>query len=267
MLHGPPGSGKSTAARFLRLLIDPRSGPLSPLPKTGLDAMIAAASTWLLVYDDAGAMPGWLFDHHHRPVFSAGFGPRIRGARARHGFIRARRPVILSGVEHPILYRDLAGSTVLLHLPPLALARRRAEDELWTSFQANYPTILSALLDAVADGWERAPLRTPPHRRTESNGGSRNPATLPFTARDRTRWPESAEMAPNESTSGNALLQIGPLWRDGRPPMPSSTNRPRKTWSTKPPPWPTPRAPVHRNGFSSPLGPALFKKPRSGKPR
>ena len=54
VLDGPPSSGKSTAARMLRALIDPASAPLHSLPASETELLALAQHNWILAFDHAG---------------------------------------------------------------------------------------------------------------------------------------------------------------------------------------------------------------------
>jgi hypothetical protein len=52
---------------------------------------------------------------------------------------------------------DLADRAAFLSLEPIPEERRRPEQELWASFEAERPRILGVLLDAVVEGLKRLP--------------------------------------------------------------------------------------------------------------
>jgi hypothetical protein len=58
----------------------------------------------------------------------------------------------LNGIEDIIGRPDLADRAVSLTLVPIGEEQRRSETELWREFELARPTILGALLDAVAHG-------------------------------------------------------------------------------------------------------------------
>jgi hypothetical protein len=62
MLQGEQGTAKSTTARLLRALVDPRKPPLRGMPKDPRDFSIAARNSWLLIFDNISSLPAWLAD-------------------------------------------------------------------------------------------------------------------------------------------------------------------------------------------------------------
>ncbi|HKA06080.1 MAG TPA: hypothetical protein VKD71_02400 [Gemmataceae bacterium] len=60
VLLGEQGSAKTTTARVLRRLVDPRELAVRSQPKDARDLMIAARGNWLLSYDNLSSLPDWL---------------------------------------------------------------------------------------------------------------------------------------------------------------------------------------------------------------
>jgi hypothetical protein len=56
VLHGEQGSAKTTLARILGLLIDPKTCPLLTVPESSSDLMITAHNGWLLSYDNVSIL-------------------------------------------------------------------------------------------------------------------------------------------------------------------------------------------------------------------
>ena len=76
VIYGEQGSAKTTLARVARLLIDPHSTPLLSEPKGTRDLMITALNSWLLAFDNVGALPGWLSDCFCRLAVGGGYATR-----------------------------------------------------------------------------------------------------------------------------------------------------------------------------------------------
>jgi hypothetical protein len=64
----------------------------------------------------------------------------------------------LNGIEEFVVRADLLDRSIILDLPPIPPpSRRLCEDDYWQAFEADYPRILGALLDAVAGGLRELP--------------------------------------------------------------------------------------------------------------
>ncbi len=157
VLQGEQGSSKSTLARILRLLIDPHVCPLLAEPKGTCDLMVTALNGWLLAYDNLTTIPGWMSDVLCQLVYGGGFSGRALYSNDERNIIQAQRPVMLNGIEDFVRRGDLRDRCVFLHLPPILSANRRAENEFWRSFEADYPRILGGILDLIAAGLRALP--------------------------------------------------------------------------------------------------------------
>ncbi|MGD9561993.1 MAG: hypothetical protein AB7F88_07215 [Pyrinomonadaceae bacterium] len=147
VLHGEQGSGKSTTAKVLRLLIDPNKSPLRSSPKDERDLMIAANNSWVISLDNLSSMSVALSDSLCRLSTGGGFATRELFSDGEEVLLSLMRPVILNGIDEVINRSDLLDRAILLHLP--RLATRFDETTFWVAFEAARPRILGSLLDAV----------------------------------------------------------------------------------------------------------------------
>jgi hypothetical protein len=157
VLHGEQGSAKSTLARIVRRLIDPWAPALLAEPRNLHDLMITAAHGWLLVFDNISAVPPWLSDGLCRLATGGGYATRTLYSNDKQTVIDAQRPVVLNGIEDFVRRGDLADRGVFLHLPPISPSSRRGEEDLWSSFNQDYPRIFGGVLDAVVGGLRERP--------------------------------------------------------------------------------------------------------------
>jgi Domain of unknown function (DUF3854) len=144
VLLGEQGSAKSTTARLLRRLIDPREIALRSQPKDVRDLMIAAKTTWVLAFDNLSGLPDWLSDALCRLATGGGFGTRELYSDDEEQTFNATRPVILNGIEDFVTRPDLLERSLLIRHPPIDEAKRQ--------FDASIPGLLGALFDYVAGG-------------------------------------------------------------------------------------------------------------------
>jgi 5S rRNA maturation endonuclease (ribonuclease M5) len=155
--HGEQGSGKSTAARLVRSLIDPHSVPLRSEPKEPRDLMIAANNAWLIALDNLSYLPAWLSDAFCRLATGGGFGTRELYTNDEEQLFDSMRPVILTGIEAVATRPDLLDRSILLELPSISEEDRKTEEELYAAVEPVRPGILGALLDAVACALKNLP--------------------------------------------------------------------------------------------------------------
>jgi hypothetical protein len=161
-LFGEPGAAKSTATQVLRDLIDPNAAPLRSEPRELRDLMIAAENGWIIALDNLSYLRPWLSDVLCRLSTGGGFSTRELYTDTEEVIFSAMRPLIINGVDDVVTHGDLMQRTVLVELLEIEDNRRQTEGTFWQAFQAARPTILGALLDAVAAGIRALPSVSPP---------------------------------------------------------------------------------------------------------
>jgi hypothetical protein len=150
ILNGEQGSSKSTCARILRELIDPRIGGLRALPRDERDLAIAAYNAWCLSFDNLSGLSEWLADVLCRLATGGGFGTRELHSDRDEVVFDAQRPLILNGIPDLAARPDLGDRALAVTLSSIPREARRPESELWAEFNQRRPEILGAVLDAVA---------------------------------------------------------------------------------------------------------------------
>ena len=155
VLAGEQGSAKSTAAKLLRLLVDPVRAPITGMPRSERDAVIAARNRHVLAYDNLSGLPAWLSDTLCRLSTGEGYATRALYTNDEEVVIETSRPVILTGIENPAVRDDLADRSLIVRLSPISDADRRTESELMATFEEVRPRIFGALLDGLSEGLRR----------------------------------------------------------------------------------------------------------------
>lgn len=154
VLQGEQGSRKSTAARFLRSIIDPSAVPIRSEPREERDLMISANNSWIISMDNLSGTKAWLSDALCRLSTGGGFSVRQLHSDDQETLFQAKRPIILNGIDEMTSAPDLADRSLILWLPKVNGAYI-GEDQLTPMFNESVPGILGALLDAVAIGLRR----------------------------------------------------------------------------------------------------------------
>jgi hypothetical protein len=156
-LFGEQGSGKSTAGRLLRDLVDPNSALLRAAPQNGRDLMIAANNSWCMAFDNLSYVPPWLSDSLCRLSSGGGFAMRELYTDEDEVIFDSQRPVLLTSIEEVATRSDLLDRSEIVWLSEIPKNRRRSEEELFEEFRKVRPLILGALLNAVAVALRRLP--------------------------------------------------------------------------------------------------------------
>jgi hypothetical protein len=164
ILQGERGSGKSSLARAIKLLLDASKAPLRAMPKGERDLLIGSMHAWVGVYDNLGPLSAATSDAFCRISTGGGLGTRKLFTDQDESVLDLCRPVILTGIEELATRPDLCERAVVIRLPHLPGRARRDEASLARHFDSAAPGLLGVLLDGVSAalaGWPReegAPL-------------------------------------------------------------------------------------------------------------
>lgn len=160
ILQGPPASGKSTAARLLRALVDPAAAPLLDLPAGRHRIYSLASRQWVSAFDYVTGFPRSSAAalcrlstgaEHDSPNFSQRDESFLDGLR---------RPVLLTVPDGLAIPPGLAARSLLAAFPGIPPANRRTETRIWEDFEKQAPGILAALCSAASIALRRLPRLT-----------------------------------------------------------------------------------------------------------
>ena len=154
-IHGEQGSGKSTAQRLLRDLINPNKATLRAAPRDERDLAIAAAHGRVISCDNLTNINEGLSNAFCRLATGGGFATRELFSDDGEVIFDAQRPVILNGIAEVIIKSDLLDRAILVYLPTIPKGKRWKKRVLNRKFTDAQPLILGALCDAVSAGLER----------------------------------------------------------------------------------------------------------------
>ena len=149
IVNGVQGTGKTTACRAIRSLIDPSDVPDSGTPRNGPDALLAASRSWVQCWDNLSALSNDLSDLVCRIATGAGFRTRRLFSNSEENLLSVARPIIINGIPDLLRRDDLADRSVPIRL--LAIENsRKTEREYWSAFECAKPLILGRLMDVLA---------------------------------------------------------------------------------------------------------------------
>jgi hypothetical protein len=150
VLVGEQGTAKSTAARIIRLLIDPSSSPLRSPPKDEEDFLVGCINNWCVVVDNLSGLQAWFSDALCRIATGGAFSARALYTDTDEVLIELQRPIILNGIDDIATRPDLAERSIILNLQPIQDEKRLAEDEFYKNFLEAQPKILGSIFDAIS---------------------------------------------------------------------------------------------------------------------
>ena len=157
VLTGEQGSGKSTAAKMLRALLDPNVSPLRSLSRDERDLFIAAVNGWALAFDNISGLSQWTSDALCKLSTGGGLSTRELFSDDDETLLDALRPVVLNGITDFVDKQDLVSRALQVRLPSIPKAERKPEAAIWKDFDDAQPGILGALLDVAVQGLQRLP--------------------------------------------------------------------------------------------------------------
>lgn len=149
-IQGEHGSGKSTACRMARALLDPNTAMIRSEPREPRDLMIASKNGWIIAFDNLSGIQAWQSDCLCRLATGGGFSTRTLYENDEETIFDAQRPSIINGIDDVATRADLLDRCLLLNLPRIEQDQRRSEADLWKDFDEAQPRILGALLTATA---------------------------------------------------------------------------------------------------------------------
>ena len=169
--YGAQGSGKSTAGRVLRGLLDPSALDNLSFPKRTDELAQILDHHAVPNFDNLRSVDSASEDMLCRAVTGGGFSKRELFTDAEDVILNFKRAVILNGINIPTHAPDLLDRMMLIELERITEGKRRTEDEFYRDFNAAHPRLFGALLDAMV-----LMLRQPPL------GSGRLPRMADFTA-------------------------------------------------------------------------------------
>lgn len=154
-LHGEQGTGKSTAAKLLRILVDPNSGLVRRMPNEPRDLASLASNSWVMAMDNVSTVPPWLSDALCCLSTGGAFASRQLFTDGEEALFTASRPIVMNGITDFVERSDLLDRTLSVTLEPIGDEHRRQERQMMNAFEEAKPKILGGLLNALSCGLRR----------------------------------------------------------------------------------------------------------------
>jgi hypothetical protein len=150
ILQGEQGTAKTTIARILCNLLDPKTIASRSLPRSERDLAISANRAWVLSYDNLSGLKAWQSDAFCRVCTGGGLATRMLFRNDSEMNFALKRPLILNGISDLATRHDLADRAIIVNLPPIPEKKRKSEREILSSWIQISPLILGALYVAVS---------------------------------------------------------------------------------------------------------------------
>lgn len=155
VLQGEQGSGKSSASKVIRSLVDPSIAPLRSPSKKVRDLLVSATNNHVVVLDNLSGLSQEMSDALCRLSTGGAMDFRKLYSNMEQILINIQRPVIVNGIDDIATRPDLAERSLILNLPIITEKNRQDERRFWGDFEIARPYILAALLDGLVMALKR----------------------------------------------------------------------------------------------------------------
>lgn len=150
VFSGEQGVAKSTSAKLVQMLCDPRTPAVRQPPASRRDLMIAASHSWVLSFDNLSGLKQWFSDALCMLATGGGFGARTGHTDAEETTFDLLRPIVLGGIENFVQRDDLRDRCIFYDLEMIPDEDRIDEATLFAEFEAARPGVLGSLFELCA---------------------------------------------------------------------------------------------------------------------
>ncbi len=154
---GPPGSAKTTRARLVVSVLDPRDELGSNFGKNLADDQTKALSRFLVSYDNLASVSEGVSDHLCRLVTGDEIDRRRLYTDSDLATITYRSTGVMTAVTLPGLRPDALERVIVLKLERIPNDCRTSEKRLRAALDEAHPSVLGAVCDAAAVTLARLP--------------------------------------------------------------------------------------------------------------
>lgn len=150
--QGCQGSGKSSACRVVKMVVDPSIATVTPLPATEEElGLIIHRHHVVAAGENASGLPDRMSDFIAAAVTGCAFERRALFTNSDAVIFPASFPLfIFSAIVQIIKRADLGERTVTYRLEMIDPTNRREEGELWQAFEKSLPGILGGMMEALS---------------------------------------------------------------------------------------------------------------------
>ncbi|MGH7113287.1 MAG: hypothetical protein ACREE9_02195, partial [Stellaceae bacterium] len=148
--NGPDGSGKTSAGRVAKRILDPDMAPDRSPPRDELSLCAVARNSWVVAIDNLSYLSSWLSDAMCRLATGGGISGRSLYTNADEFVYFLKRPQVTTGIPKLAERADFAARWIQITMPRIAADKRLSEEDIEAKIVARLPRILGLLLTAVA---------------------------------------------------------------------------------------------------------------------
>jgi len=145
---GVMGSGKTTAGRIIKRLLDPTSPETVRMDPR--DFLQKASHAYIVMLDNLNTIPEWGVDTLCRLVTGEADSKRSLYTDDTDFIYELKRVVLLNGINAPTERGDAQDRTLPVELERIPDDQRHSEESIWAKFEVEHPRLLGAIFDTLA---------------------------------------------------------------------------------------------------------------------
>jgi hypothetical protein len=146
---GVMGSGKTTAGRMIKRLLDPTAPETVRMDPR--DFLQKASHSYIVMLDNINSIPEWGVDTLCRLVTGEADSKRSLYTDDEDFIYEMRRAVLLNGINAPTERGDAQDRTLPVELERIRDGERRSEEDLWAEFKTEHGRLLGAIFDVLSE--------------------------------------------------------------------------------------------------------------------
>lgn len=153
---GPPGSAKTTNAKIIRSLIDPRDPLMNNTLKNAKDLALVFSQNAIPFFDNQPKISREMSDMLCTAVTGAGFENKKNYTDGDLYHLSYKRGVLMTALELPSIMPDFLDRCVHIELDRISDKDRRSDHDMWAEFEEDKPKIFAGMLNTIAKAklWE-----------------------------------------------------------------------------------------------------------------
>jgi hypothetical protein len=152
-LTGEAGSGKSMNTKMIRKFIDPAKDKQLLAKEINMKELpLAVTSQYLVAFDNLSGISKEGSDLLCMVSTGGVMTTRRLYTNSEEEVVDLKKVVILNGIDDISKRQDLVSRTVFINTPRLMDADKKPEDDIWNSFEKDYPYIFGSIVNAVSYG-------------------------------------------------------------------------------------------------------------------
>jgi hypothetical protein len=145
---GVMGSGKTTAGRMIKRLLDPTAPETVRVDPR--DFLQKVSHCYIAMLDNVNSVPEWAVDVLCRLVTGEADSKRSLYTDDEDFIYEMKRAVLLNGINAPTERGDAQDRTLPVELQRIPDNKRRSEEDLWAQFEREHSRLLGAIFDVLA---------------------------------------------------------------------------------------------------------------------